>query len=217
MAFQIKKDLHLNTGIYLKLLSDPTSAKVEKDMFDKERYTLPVEMIGHDITDGSGVKWFQNDKGEWIELKIGKQTDFEFSGALYKKLVGNSSGTTVQVMLKEINGEKGTYAGWSVTPMSGGSHPLEVLSKPKKVVSSNSLGITWGMCINNATKLTIALLEKNMLEGKNNMILGSISQFTHDLMDVAVNGLGRWEEDQIQKDQNDKPSEEEPTNEDVPF
>lgn len=217
MAFQIKKDLHLNTGIYLKLLSDPTSAKVEKDMFDKERYTLPVEMIGHDITDGSGVKWFQNDKGEWIELKIGKQTDFEFSGALYKKLVGNSSGTTVQVMLKEINGEKGTYAGWSVTPMSGGNHPLEVLSKSKKVVSSNSLGITWGMCINNATKLTIALLEKNMLEGKNNMILGSISQFTHDLMDVAVNGLGRWEEDQIQKDQNDKPSEEEPTNEDVPF
>ena len=64
MAFQIKKDLHLNTGIYLKLLSDPTTAKVEKDMFDKERYTLPVEMVGHDITDGSGVKWFQNDKGD---------------------------------------------------------------------------------------------------------------------------------------------------------
>ena len=211
MAFQIKKDLHLNTGIYLKLLSDPTSAKVEKDMFDNERYTLPVEMIGHDLTDGSGVKWFQNDKGEWIELKIGKQTDFEFSGALYKKLVGNSSGTTVQVMLKEINGEKGTYAGWSVTPMSGGNHPLEVLNNPKKVVSSNSLGITWGMCINNATQLVI----KDMEDGV--PIADQVEKIARELMDVAVNGLTRWEEDQIQKDQNDKSSEEKPNNEDVPF
>ena len=211
MAFQIKKDLHLNTGIYLKLLSDPTSAKVEKDMFDNERYTLPVEMIGHDLTDGSGVKWFQNDKGEWIELKIGKQTDFEFSGALYKKLVGNSSGTTVQVMLKEINGEKGTYAGWSVTPMSGGNHPLEVLSKSKKVVSSNSLGITWGMCINNATQLVIKKMEDGL------PIAEQVEKIARELMDVAVHGLTRWEEDQIQKDQNDKPSEEKPNNEDVPF
>lgn len=211
MAFQIKKDLHLNTGIYLKLLSDPTSAKVEKDMFDNERYTLPVEMIGHDLTDGSGVKWFQNDKGEWIELKIGKQTDFEFSGALYKKLVGNSSGTTVQVMLKEINGEKGTYAGWSVTPMSGGNHPLEVLSKSKKVVSSNSLGITWGMCINNATQLVIKKMEDGV------PIAEQVEKIARELMNVAVHGLTRWEEDQIQKDQNDKPSEEEPNNEDVPF
>ena len=211
MAFQIKKDLHLNTGIYLKLLSDPTSAKVEKDMFDNERYTLPVEMIGHDLTDGSGVKWFQNDKGEWIELKIGKQTDFEFSGALYKKLVGNSSGTTVQVMLKEINGEKGTYAGWSVTPMSGGNHPLEVLSKSKKVVSSNSLGITWGMCINNATQLVIKKMEDGV------PIAEQVEKIARELMNVAVHGLTRWEEDQIQKDQNDKPSEEKPNNEDVPF
>lgn len=214
MAFQIKKDLHLNTGIYLKLLSDPTSAKVEKDMFDNERYTLPVEMIGHDLTDGSGVKWFQNDKGEWIELKIGKQTDFEFSGALYKKLVGNSSGTTVQVMLKEINGEKGTYAGWSVTPMSGGNHPLEVLSKSKKVVSSNSLGITWGMCINNATKIVISWKEDYKTL---DFMRDDIEDVAFVLMDIATNGLTRWEEEQQQKDQNDKPSEKEPNNEDVPF
>ena len=202
MAFQIKKDLHLNTGIYLKLLNDPTSAKVEKDMFDKERYTLPVEMVGHDITDGSGVKWFQNDKGEWVELKIGKQTDFEFSGALYKKLVGNGSGTTVEVMLKEINGEKGTYAGWSVIPMSGGNHPLEVMNKSKKPVNG-SLGITWGMCINNATQLVI----KNMEDGV--PVADQVEKIANKLMDVAVNGLIRWEESQNKK--------EEPNNEDVPF
>jgi hypothetical protein len=202
MAFQIKKDLHLNTGIYLKLLSDPTTAKVEKDMFDKERYTLPVEMVGHDITDGSGVKWFQNDKGEWVELKIGKQTDFEFSGALYKKLVGNGSGTTVEVMLKEINGDKGTYAGWSVIPMSGGNHPLEVMNKSKKPVNG-SLGITWGMCINNATQLVI----KNMEDGV--PVADQVEKIANKLMDVAVNGLVRWEESQNKK--------EEPNNEDVPF
>tara|TARA_X000001382_G_C3152953_1_gene173601 strand:- start:134 stop:742 length:609 start_codon:yes stop_codon:yes gene_type:complete len=202
MAFQIKKDLHLNTGIYLKLLSDPTTAKVEKDMFDKERYTLPVEMVGHDITDGSGVKWFQNDKGEWVELKIGKQTDFEFSGALYKKLVGNGSGTTVEVMLKEINGEKGTYAGWSVIPMSGGNHPLEVMNKSKKPVNG-SLGITWGMCINNATQLVI----KNMEDGV--PVADQVEKIANKLMDVAVNGLVRWEESQNKK--------EEPKDEDVPF
>ncbi len=202
MAFQIKKDLHLNTGIYLKLLNDPTSAKVEKDMFDKERYTLPVEMVGHDITDGSGVKWFQNDKGEWVELKIGKQTDFEFSGALYKKLVGNGSGTTVEVMLKEINGDKGTYAGWSVIPMSGGNHPLEVMNKSKKPVNG-SLGITWGMCINNATQLVI----KNMEDGV--PVADQVEKIANKLMDVAVNGLVRWEESQNKK--------EEPKDEDVPF
>ena len=202
MAFQIKKDLHLNTGIYLKLLSDPTTAKVEKDMFDKERYTLPVEMVGHDITDGSGVKWFQNDKGEWVELKIGKQTDFEFSGALYKKLVGNGSGTTVEVMLKEINGDKGTYAGWSVIPMSGGNHPLEVMNKSKKPVNG-SLGITWGMCINNATQLVI----KNMEDGV--PVADQVEKIANKLMDVAVNGLVRWEESQNKK--------EEPKDEDVPF
>lgn len=202
MAFQIKKDLHLNTGIYLKLLSDPTTAKVEKDIFDKERYTLPVEMVGHDITDGSGVKWFQNEKGEWIELKIGKQTDFEFSGALYKKLVGNGSGTTVEVMLKEINGDKGTYAGWSVIPMSGGNHPLEVMNKSKKPVNGN-LGITWGMCMNNATQLVI----KNMEDGVS--VADQVEKIANELMDVAVNGLVRWEENQNKK--------EEPNNEDVPF
>jgi len=214
MAFQIKKDLHLNTGIYLKLLSDPTTAKVEKDIFDKERYTLPVEMVGHDITDGSGVKWFQNEKGEWVELKIGKQTDFEFSGALYKKLVGNGSGTTVEVMLKEINGDKGTYAGWSVIPMSGGNHPLEMtndksklLGNPKKVIANANYGITWGMCINNATQI---VLKQN--KGDYSNIGEQVEQVARELMEVAVDGLQRWEKSYNEKDQNDKPN-----NEDVPF
>jgi hypothetical protein len=209
MAFQIKKDLHLNTGIYLKLLDDPTNAKTEEDKFGNTKYTLPIEMAGHDITDGSGVKWFQNAEGNWIELKLGKQTDFEFSGALYKKLVGNPSGSTVQVMLKEMEGKQGKYAGWTVMPMSSGS--TESSNKPQKVVSNASLGITWGMCINNATQIAIN-------QGIKDNLGEQIEQIARELMEVAVNGLVRWEQGEHQKDQNSSPNEvEEKPKDDLPF
>lgn len=204
MAFQIKKDLHLNTGIYLKLLDDPTNAKTEEDNFGNTKYILPIEMAGHDIQDGSGVKWFKNALGQWIELKLGKQTDFEFSGALYKKLVGNSSGSTVQIMLKEMEGKNGKYAGWTVMPMSSGS--TESLNKPQKAVSNASLGITWGMSINNATQLMIA----KGLDEKTD-IIDELEYTASKIMDVAVNGLVRWEEVQHKKDQNYAP------NDDLPF
>ncbi len=200
MAFQIKKELHLNTGIYLKLLDDPTNAKMENDRFGNTKYTLPIEMAGHDITDGSGVKWFKNAEGKWIELKLGKQTDFEFSDALYKKLVGNPSGSTVQVMLKEMEGKQGKYAGWTVMPMSSGM--AESSNKPQKAVSNGSLGITWGMCINNAKQIAIN-------QGIKDNLGEQIEQIARELMEVAVNGLVRWEENQNKK--------EEPNNEDVPF
>ena len=202
MAFQIKKDLHLNTGIYLKLLDDPTNAKTEDDNFGNTKYILPIEMAGHDITDGSGVKWFKNSEGKWIELKLGKQTDFEFSDALYKKLAGNSSGSTVQVMLKEMEGKQGKYAGWSVIPMSGGS--TKSSNKPQKAVSNASLGITWGMCINNATHIAIN-------QGIKNNLGEQIEHIASELMEVAVNGLVRWEQGEHEKDQNNKP------NDDLPF
>ena len=210
MAFQIKKELHLNTGIYLKLLDDPTNAKMENDRFGNTKYTLPIEMAGHDITDGSGVKWFKNAEGQWIELRLGKQTDFEFSDALYKKLAGNPSGSTVQVMLKEMEGKQGKYAGWTVMPMSSGM--TESSNKPQKAVSNASLGITWGMCINNATQIAI----KQGIDGMN---LGDqIEQIAKQLMDVAVNGLVRWEQEQHEKDQNSSPNEvEEKPKDELPF
>lgn len=209
MAFQIKKELHLNTGIYLKLLDDPTNAKMENDRFGNTKYTLPIEMAGHDITDGSGVKWFKNAEGQWIELRLGKQTDFEFSDALYKKLAGNPSGSTVQVMLKEMEGKQGKYTGWTVMPMSSGS--TESSNKPQKAVSNASLGITWGMCINNATQIAIN-------QGIKDNLAEQIEQIARQLMEVAVNGLARWEQEQHEKDQNSSPNEvEEKPKDDLPF
>ena len=67
------------------------------------------------------------------------------------------------------------------------------------------------MCINNATQLVIKKMEDGV------PIAEQVEKIARELMNVAVHGLTRWEEDQIQKDQNDKPSEEKPNNEDVPF
>ena len=206
MAFEIKKDLHLNTGIYLKLLDDPTNAVITQDNFQNDRYTIPIEMVGHDITDGSGVKWFQNSEGNWVELKIGKSTDFEFSGALYNKLAGHKSGSTVQIMLKEMEGKNGKYAGWTVTPMNGSSEPSNNAEKhPKSSVfpkTNTNYGITWGMCINNATQIVM----KQGIDG-NSDIGEQVEQVARELMEVAVDGLARWEQTHNQKDQNDKPND----------
>lgn len=212
MAFQIKKDLHLNTGIYLKLLDDPTNAKTEEDKFGNTKYTLPIEMAGHDITDGSGVKWFKNAEGQWIELRLGKQTDFEFSDALYKKLAGNPSGSTVQVMLKEMEGKQGKYAGWTVMPMSSGAQAVsdaQLAIKSQKTVSNSSLGITWGMCMNNATQICI---NRWSIDGINKevSIANQIEDIAGNLMDVAVNGLERWKKKQHELDQNSAPNDELP-------
>ena len=206
MAFEIKKDLHLNTGIYLKLLDDPTNDVITQDNFQNDRYTIPIEMVGHDITDGSGVKWFQNSEGNWVELKIGKSTDFEFSGALYNKLAGHKSGSTVQIMLKEMEGKNGKYAGWTVTPMNGASEPSNNAEKPPKSSvfpkTNTNYGITWGMCINNATQIVM----KQGIDG-NSDIGEQVEQVARELMEVAVDGLARWEQTHNQKDQNDKPND----------
>ena len=210
MAFQIKKDLHLNTGIYLKLLDDPTNAKTEEDKFGNTKYTIPIEMAGHDIQDGSGVKWFKNAEGKWIELKLGKQTDFEFSDALYKKLVGNPSGSTVQVMLKEMEGKQGKYTGWTVMPMSSGS--TESSNKPQKAVLSTNdnrdLQIKWGMCLKEAVNLSIAMCAND--EEPN--YLQTINYFTFKLMEIAVDGFKEWEKEQHEKEQNSNPNDD-----DLPF
>ena len=183
---------------------------MENDRFGNTKYTLPIEMAGHDITDGSGVKWFKNAEGQWIELRLGKQTDFEFSDALYKKLAGNPSGSTVQVMLKEMEGKQGKYAGWTVMPMSSGM--AESSNKPQKAVSNGSLGITWGMCVKEATKIVSS---KNNSMGH---IFQDIEDFAKGLMDVAVNGLVRWEQEQYEKDQNSSPNEvKEKPKDDLPF
>ena len=212
MAFQIKKDLHLDIGIYLELLDDLTNAEVKTDNFDNPKYIIPIKHIGNDITEGGGLKWFQDrDTQEWVILKDGKSTDIELTQSQYDRLVKYNKGSKVQVMMKEMQGKMGSYTGIEVKPLNGvaSSDSAEVstdkpkaVNVPKKVITNGSLGITWGMSINNATQLMIA---KGLDEKVD--IIEELEKVAGKIMDVAVNGLVRWEQEQHEKDQNSAPND----------
>lgn len=215
MAFQIKKDLHLDVGIYLELLDDLTNAQVKTDNFNNPKYIVPIRHIGNDITEGGGLKWFQDrDTKEWVTLKDGKSTDIELTQSQYDRLVKYDKGSKVQVMMKELQGKMGKYTGIEVKPLNGvaSSDNARVSIKhkavdvPKKVITNGSLGITWCMCVKEATSIVIAkgTPTENTFE--------DIEYFTKGLMDIAVNGLVRWEQDQNEKDQNSTPNDD-----DLPF
>ena len=215
MAFQIKKDLHLDIGIYLELLDDLTNAEVKTDNFDNPKYIIPIKHIGNDITEGGGLKWFQDrDTQEWVILKDGKTTDMELTQSQYERLVKYEKGSKVQVMMKEMQGGKGKYTGIEVKPLNGvasGKTVKEDIDKPVRIVSNGSYGITWGMCMNNATQICI---NRWSIDGINKevSIANQIEDIAGNLMNVAVDGLKRWEENRHQKDQNFTPNDN-----DLPF
>ena len=212
MAFQIKKDLHFGTGIYIELLDELTNAKVKTDHFDNTKYTIPIKHIGNDQTEGGGLKWFQDrDTKEWVILKDGKSTDMEISEALYKQLVNYEKGSKVQVTMKDIEGKMGKFTGYDVKPLNGvasGKTAKENTDKPVRIVSNGSYGITWGMCVKEATNIVIA---KGNIDDRED-VFGDIEYYTKGLMNVAVDGLKRWEENRHQKDQNSTPNDD-----DLPF
>ena len=210
MAFQIKKDLHLGTGIYIELLDDLTNAEVKTDQWDNTKYIIPIKCIGNDLTEGGGLKWFQDkNTKEWVILKDGKTTDMELTQSQYERLVKYEKGSKVQVTMKEIEGKMGKFTGYDVKPLNGvasGKTVKEDTDKPVRIVSNGSYGITWGMCVKEATNIVIAkgTPTENTFE--------DIEYFTKGLMDIAVNGLVRWEQQQHEKDQNSTPNDD-----DLPF
>ena len=210
MAFQIKKDLHLDIGIYLELLDDLTNAEVKTDNFDNPKYIIPIKHIGNDITEGGGLKWFQDrDTQEWVILKDGKTTDMELTQSQYERLVKYKKGSKVQVMMKEMQGGKGKYTGIEVNPLNGvasGKTVKENTDKPVRIVSNGSLEITWCMCVKEATKIVISKSTST------DNIFEDIEYFAEGLMNVAVDGLKTWEENRHQKDQNSTPNDN-----DLPF
>ena len=213
MAFQIKKDLHLDIGIYLELLDDLTNAEVKTDQWDNTKYIIPIKCIGNDLTEGGGLKWFQDkNTKEWVILKDGKTTDMELTQSQYERLVKYEKGSKVQVTMKEMQSEKGSYTGIEVKPLNGvasGKTVKEDTDKPVRIVSNGSYGITWGMCINNATKIVISWKEDYKTL---DFMRDDIEDVAFVLMDIAVDGLKRWEENRHQKDQNSTPNDD-----DLPF
>ena len=212
MAFQIKKDLHLGTGIYIELLDDLTNAEVKTDQWDNTKYIIPIKCIGNDLTEGGGLKWFQDkNTKEWVILKDGKTTDMELTQSQYERLVKYEKGSKVQVTMKEMQSEKGSYTGIEVKTLNGvasGKTVKEDTDKPVRIVSNGSYGITWGMCVKEATNIVIA---KGNIDDRED-VFGDIEHYTKGLMNVAVDGLKRWEENRHQKDQNSTPNDD-----DLPF
>jgi len=174
---------------------------------------------------------FTFDDGKPFTFTNGNKVTLKASEALYKKMSEASvkKDDHVEIMLTDWTDPKGTKKTvWNVVIHDATTVPKvvnNVQNGSKSVnipISSGTLGITWGMCMNNATKIVIDKYNVGDAEGNGGVaeFVETIEMYARPLMDVAVNGLKRWEQDHYQKDQNDEPMIEEETkldDDDLPF
>ena len=154
--------------------------------------------------------------GEPFLFRTDNDLTLKASEALYKKMSEASvkKDDHVEIMLTDWTDPKGTKKTvWNVVIHDAATVPKvvnNVQNGSKSVnipISSGTLGITWGMCINNATKLVIARgIPKDIDLGE------EIESVAKELMAVAVDGLEKWQYEHYQKDQNS-----EPNGDDLPF
>lgn len=169
--------------------------------------------------------------GEPFLFRTDNDLTLKASEALYKKMSEASvkKDDHVEIMLTNWTDPKGTKKTvWNVVIYDAATVPKvvnNVQNDSKSInipISSGTLGITWGMCMNNATKIVIDKYNVGDAEGNGGVaeFVETIEMYARPLMDVAVNGLKRWEQDHYQKDQNDEPMIEEETkldDDDLPF
>jgi len=214
--FNLKDDdeyKHIGIGIFWQFNDDPKNCKIENYEWNgkkEPKYKLSLKYKGTSSLDGC-VRSFKNNDGDWFYLKEGDDYEFTATEYLYGLLAEYSKGDGVSITTNK-NGVKRDYV---IKPLLGISSDDNTLNefadkgtdKPVKIVSNGSLGITWGMSINNATQLMIA---KGIDEKSD--IIEELEKTASKIMDVAVHGLTRWEQDQHEKDQNSAPNDD-----DVPF
>ena len=149
---------------------------------------------------------FTFDDGKPFTFSNGNKVTLKASEALYSKMseANVEKDDHVQINLTDWVDPKGVRKTvWNVDKQDAATVPSvvnNVQNGSKSVnipISSGTLGITWGMCINNATKLVI----ERGIDG-NSDIGEQIEQIARELMEVAVDGLSKWENDYHQKDQN---------------
>ena len=171
------------------------------------------------------VSYIKKD-GEPFLLRNSNALFLKTSEALYAKLSDArvAKGNYVKINLTEFTNPKGIIKTvWNVELQDAATVPQvvnNVQNGSKSVnipISSGTLGVTWGMCINNATKIVISWKEDYKTL---DFMRDDIEDVAFLLMDLAVDGLKRWEQEHYQKDQNDEPMIEEETKleeEDLPF
>ena len=149
---------------------------------------------------------FTFDYGKPFTFSNGNKVTLKASEALYSKMseANVEKDDHVQINLTDWVDPKGVRKTvWNVDKQDAATVPSVVNNVQNGSgsvnipMSNGSLGITWGMCINNATKLVI----ERGIDG-NSDIGEQIEQIARELMEVAVDGLSKWENDYHQKDQN---------------
>ena len=149
---------------------------------------------------------FTFDDGKPFTFSNGNKVTLKASEALYSKMseANVEKDDHVQINLTDWVDPKGVRKTvWNVDKQDAATVPSVVNNVQNGSgsvnipMSNGSLGITWGMCINNATKLVI----ERGIDG-NSDIGEQIEQIARELMEVAVDGLSKWENDYHQKDQN---------------
>lgn len=149
---------------------------------------------------------FTFDDGKPFTFSNGNKVTLKASEALYSKMseANVEKDDYVQINLTDWVDPKGVRKTvWNVDKQDAATVPSVVNNVQNGSgsvnipMSNGSLGITWGMCINNATKLVI----ERGIDG-NSDIGEQIEQIARELMEVAVDGLSKWENDYHQKDQN---------------
>ena len=149
---------------------------------------------------------FTFDDGKPFTFSNGNKVTLKASEALYSKMseANVEKDDHIQINLTDWVDPKGVRKTvWNVDKQDAATVPSVVNNVQNGSgsvnipMSNGSLGITWGMCINNATKLVI----ERGIDG-NSDIGEQIEQIARELMEVAVDGLSKWENDYHQKDQN---------------
>tara|TARA_R110002012_G_scaffold167403_1_gene330877 strand:- start:48 stop:698 length:651 start_codon:yes stop_codon:yes gene_type:complete len=206
--FQIKDEdefNHIGVGIYWQFNDDPNDCKVETYEHSGEKrtkYKLSLKYIGTSSVDGR-VKSYKGRDGDWFHLREGESYEFTATEYLYGLLAKYNKNDGVCITTNK-NGVKRDYV---IKPLKGVSNDeggnnenekdTDVI---EKVVYNNDrdMQIKWGMCLKEATNLSIA----TCADEKEPNYLQTIEHFTFKLMDIAVDGFKQWENEYRQKDQN---------------
>ena len=203
MAFlQLKKAHHINEKLHLRLNMEPTDVKPETNRFGNEEYDISCLLLnefGFNCAPVNG-KAYKINKNQEFSLKC--------THALYQVLAGSVKDEEILLIMRENDGrvryEKTNEIEKINVIMASDAEHGEKFKKQNDSFGNLNYGyesvkhrdnnrndeIKWGMCINNATKISISLLELKKIKPEE--ILSTLGQYTHDLMHLAY-ALPDWQ------------------------
>ena len=203
MAFlQLKKAHHTNEKLHIRLNMEPTNVIPETNRFGSEEYDIYCTMMNDHGFNCAPIN------GNSYKINKGQEFDLKCSYALYSVIASSTIDEEILIIMRESDGktkyEKTNEIEKIKVLMASNAEYGEKPKKENGSVGNLNYGyesvkhrdnnrndeIKWGMCINNATKISIALLELKKI--KSEEILSTLGQYTHDLMHLAY-ALPDWQ------------------------